>query len=90
MFYVLSNVICLGSAQDSESDNDYEDPDNEGEDSYICALSQQPEAGQRENEGGSENDYEQPPSTEKEEHPRPLTLTKPLGNSGYIGTRIQY
>uniref|UniRef100_UPI003AB03A5C lymphocyte cytosolic protein 2 n=1 Tax=Centroberyx gerrardi TaxID=166262 RepID=UPI003AB03A5C len=66
---------------EKESDSDYEEECEDGEDNYICAL---PEPGQRDSEEGNEDEYEPPPSTDTKELPQCLSLAKPLGHSDYI------
>uniref|UniRef100_A0AAY5KSM4 SH2 domain-containing protein n=1 Tax=Esox lucius TaxID=8010 RepID=A0AAY5KSM4_ESOLU len=69
------------------SDNDYESPDNEEDDSYICAMSDhpslQPPVGAAE-DNYSDEDYELPPSS-TEEIPRFLNPAQTLENPDYIG-----
>ncbi|KAM4621888.1 lymphocyte cytosolic protein 2 [Polymixia lowei] len=70
---------------DKESDDDYEHPSCEGDETYICALADSPEDWHNECEEGTDDDYEEPPSADTEGLPRHLNLATPLGDSGYIG-----
>ena len=62
----------------------------EGEESYICPMSEPSQAGLREGEESSGDEYEEPPSEQTNVFPRPLGLGKPLGDGDYIGTTKQY
>ncbi|XP_067454895.1 lymphocyte cytosolic protein 2 [Thunnus thynnus] len=65
---------------DNDSDNVYEGPDEEeGEDNYICALTEPPTAEEQDSDESSESDFELPssPHTSKPPlHPRPATPRK--------------
>ncbi|XP_010892680.1 lymphocyte cytosolic protein 2 isoform X2 [Esox lucius] len=77
---------CWDSEEFDMSDNDYESPDNEEDDSYICAMSDhpslQPPVGAAE-DNYSDEDYELPPSS-TEEIPRFLNPAQTLENPDYI------
>ncbi|XP_067103392.1 lymphocyte cytosolic protein 2 isoform X2 [Osmerus mordax] len=65
-----------GREEFDDSDNDYET----AEENYVCPLSEEPGGGQ----DNSDEDYEQPPSENREDIPRARILAQPLGNDGYI------
>ena len=76
--WLCSPRVCPTSACppiQEDSDNDYESPDE----NYVCPLSEELGA------GGSDEDYEPPPSGYTEDIPPAFSLAKPLGNDDYIG-----
>lgn len=74
-------VTCMGCGQDNESDHDDEGPRREeGEDSYICTLTEPQTAEQQysdeNSDENSEEDYEQPCAEDVVKPPRPQRVAQ--------------
>lgn len=76
---LTTRVTCLGCAQENESDQDYEGPNQEDgeEDGYICAVAEPHTAEQQDRDETYEINYEEPSSAgimKPPRHPRTAKL----------------
>lgn len=78
---LITCIMCLYCGQDSESDNDYESPEQEEDDDrYICALAEAQTVEQQDSEESFDGNYRPLDSAETMKPPRPPRASKLQGS----------